>query len=93
MKNGNFIIFFWANFGKSVFYYGEQGDFARYGWKGRFFQNMLFFSSRYMCIFCFLFLCWRENAPFFGCTFFGFARVSFKKQQKKILAHSKVKKG
>ena len=91
MKNGNFIIFFWANFGKNVFYYGEQGDLHGYGQKGRFFKNMLFFSSRYMYIFCFLFLCWRENAPFFWCHFF-FTRISFKKQQKKLNPHSKVKK-
>ena len=91
MKNGNFIIFFWANFGKNVFYYGEQGDLHGYGQKGRFFKNMLFFSSRYMYIFCFLFLCWRENAPFFWCPFFFFTRVSFKKQQKKLNPHSKVK--
>lgn len=36
MKNGNFIIFFLANFGKNVFYYGEQGVLHGYGQKGRF---------------------------------------------------------
>ena len=47
MKNGNFFIFFFSNFGKSVFYYNEQGKihgYGPYGWKGRFFKNMLFFS-------------------------------------------------
>jgi hypothetical protein len=90
MKNGNFIIFFWANFGKNVFYYGEQGDLHGYGQKGRFFKNMLFFSSRYMYIFCFSLRKECGFCFFFLMSFFFFTRVSFKKQQKKLNPHSKV---
>ena len=65
MKNGNFIIFFLANFGKSVFYYGEQGEMHGYGWKGRFFQNMLFFPQGICTFFVSCLEKNGENAPFF----------------------------
>ena len=84
MKNGNFIIFF-ANFGKSVFYYGEQGEMHGYGWKGRFFKNMLFFPQG---ICTFFVSCLKKNgvfAPFFGCPFFWFCKGIFQKTAKKEL--------
>ena len=83
MKNGNFIIFFWANFGKNVFYYGEQGDLHGYGQKGRFWKNMLFFSSRYMYIFCFSLRKECGFCFFFLMSFFLIYKGIFQKTAKK----------
>ena len=65
MKNGNFIIFFLANFGKSVFYYG--GKVISQGMAGRAdFSRICFFFAQGICTF--FVSCLEkngENAPFF----------------------------
>ena len=87
MKNGNFINDFLVKACSIIVSKVKSQSMAGRGD----FSKMWFFSSRYIDIFLCLFLCWRENAHFFGCHFcFGFARVCFKKQQKKVLWHSKV---
>ena len=90
MKNGNFIIFL-ANFGKSVFYYSEQGKMHGYGWKGRFFKNMLFFPQSILtfCVSCFY--AGGKMLIFFGCHLFWFCNGIFQKTTTKNLVHSKVK--
>ena len=77
------LSFFFANFGKSVFYYGEQGEMHGYGWKGRFFKNMLFFPQGICTFFVSCLEKNWENAPLFGCPFFLVLQGYLSKNSKK----------
>ena len=78
------LSFFFTNFGKSVFYYSEQGKMHGYGLKGRFFKNMFFFAQGICTFFVSCFYTGGKMLIFCTSIFFGFTRVSFKKQKKKL---------
>ena len=61
--------------------------------RGDFSKTVTFVLSRYIDIFCVWFVCWWENAHFFGChCFFWFCKGMFQKTAKKMDT-SKVNSG
>ena len=91
MKNGNFIIFFWQISAKACSIMVSK--VISQGMAGRAdFSRICFFFAQGICtFFVSCFYAGGKMLLFFDVLFFGFARVSFKKQQKKLNAHSKVK--
>ena len=85
MKNGNFIIFFGKFRQKRVILWWARWN-AWVWLEGQIFPEYAFFFAQ--GIGTFFVSCLEkngENAPFFWCPFFGFARVSFKKTAKREL--------
>ena len=91
MKNGNFIIFFWQISAKACSIMVSKVKCM--GMSGRaYFSRICFFPQGICTFFVSCFYAGGKMLLFFDVLFFGFARVSFKKQQKKLFVHSKVKK-
>ena len=80
MKNGNFINVFLV---KSVFYYSDAEKVHGYGWKGRFFKNVIFFVLRDIHIFFWCNIFQGTKGHFFGCHFVCFCKGMFQKTAKK----------
>ena len=91
MKNGNFIIFFWQISAKACSIMVSKVKCMGMAGRGDFSRICFFFLKVYVH---FLFLVYKRMGKmllFLDVLFFGFAKVSFKKQQKRLNPHSKIK--
>ena len=91
MNNGNFIIFFWQILAKTCSIMVSRGVCMGMAGRGDFSRICFFFLKVYVHFLFFVEKRMRFLLLFFDVLFFCFTRVSFKKQQKKLNPHSKVK--